>query len=90
MNRHKEKCAESLAGAVLKEYQGNGYGLVLLKKLIDELRLAGLDRVHCDVVEDAKDPAAVKLHRMYQRGGYVQIGVYNVGSVKYVRYMRRL
>jgi len=90
MNRNKGRCAESLAGAVLKEYQQCGYGVILLKKIIDDLRATGIERIHCDVVEDAGNATVVKLHQMYRRGGYVPVKSFHVGPVKYIRYQRSL
>ncbi len=90
MNRNKSKCAESLAGAVLKEYQARGYGIVLLRKLFDDLRKSGAKRIQCVVVDDAGDPETLRLHGMYKKGGYVPVGRFRVGRLKYIRYSRGL
>lgn len=89
-NLRKENMAESLAAAVAREYDAAGYGVLLLKKLLDDFRQSGVRRVQCDVAVNKADPAVVTLHKMYQKGGYVESGEFRVGGVTYKRYQRDL
>lgn len=89
-NLHQETVAESLAGAVLKEYQGGGYGFILLKKLFHDFRQSGVRRVQCVVAGDTSDPAVIALHHIYKNNGFFQSGKFRVGKTLYSRYRRDL
>jgi len=89
-NLRKENLAESLSAAVAEGYKKSGFGLILLKKLLDEFRQSGIKRVQCDVAIDTDDPGIVTLHHMYQKCGYVQSDTFRVGGVAYKRYQRDL
>jgi len=89
-NLRKENLPESLSAAVAKGYKKSGYGLVLLKKLLDEFRQCGIKHVQCDVAVDNDDPGIVTLHQMYLKCGYVQSDMFRVGRVIYKRYQRDL
>jgi len=89
-NLRKEGMAESLSAAIAIAHKGKGYGVVFLKKLLDEFKRCGVTCVQCDVAEKAGDPAIDSLHQMYQKGGYQQIAVFQVGGITYRRYKRYL
>ncbi|MCL2003769.1 MAG: GNAT family N-acetyltransferase [Oscillospiraceae bacterium] len=57
---------------VLKEYQGKGYGRLLLETVIDYSRKNGFDKILLDTRIDFH--AAIKL---YRKNGFVEVPAYN-------------
>ena len=67
-----EKNAELKRMFVLKEYQGKGYGRMLLEAAISYSRDSGFDKIFLDTRKELH--TAIKLYRKY---GFVDIPAYN-------------
>ena len=70
---------------VLPEYQGRGFGQIILTKLEARARALGYKTLHLDT-----GVVQVPAQKLYEKNGYLRIGTDRFGDVDVILYEKQL